>query len=62
VMERPATAVTGPGSIAPGIEQIQGVIQLEDGLALIYDLDRFLSLDETQALDEAMRQEVVHGH
>ena len=51
------TAITGPGTIVPGLEQIQGVIQLEEGLVLIYDLDRFLSLDEARALDEAMREE-----
>jgi purine-binding chemotaxis protein CheW len=61
VIERPTTAITGPGSIVPGLEQIEGVIHLEDGLALIYDLERFLSLEEARALDEAMREEVVHG-
>ncbi|HYN74460.1 MAG TPA: chemotaxis protein CheW [Candidatus Methanoperedens sp.] len=33
---------------------LQGVAKMEDGLVLIYDLDRFLSLDEEGALDAAM--------
>jgi purine-binding chemotaxis protein CheW len=61
VIERPMMTITRPASIVPGLEQIQGVITLEDGLALIYDLDRFLSLDEARALDEAMRGEVAHA-
>jgi purine-binding chemotaxis protein CheW len=60
VVELLPAAITGPGRIVPGLEQIQGVIQLEDGLALIYDLERFLSLDEARTLDQAMREEAAH--
>lgn len=35
-------------------ENLRGVVQLEDGLALIYSLDRFLSLDEERTLDSAL--------
>ncbi|MGC3990724.1 MAG: hypothetical protein QM796_13795 [Chthoniobacteraceae bacterium] len=34
-----------PG-IAQGLEHVRGVVKLEDGLAVIYDLDAFLSVDE----------------
>ena len=37
-----------------------GVIKLDDGLVLIHDLEKFLSLDEARSLDEAMSQEVAH--
>lgn len=47
--------------IVPGLEQIQGVIRMEDGLVLIHDLDRFLSLDEARALDAAMNEEVDYA-
>lgn len=40
--------------IAPGIEHIEGVIKLDDGLVLIHDLETFLSLDEQRSLDEAL--------
>ena len=59
VIERPSTDIVIPARIVPGLEQIQGVIKLEDGLALIHDLEKFLSLDEARSLDEAMRQEVA---
>jgi purine-binding chemotaxis protein CheW len=59
VIERSAIEIVGPARIVPGLEQIQGVIKLEDGLALIHDLEKFLSLDEARSLDEAMRQEVA---
>jgi len=40
--------------ILPGLELIQGVVQLEDGLVLIHDLEKFLSLEEAHALSSAM--------
>ena len=46
--------------IVPGLEQIQGVVKLDDGLVLIHDLEKFLSLDEARALDAAMNQEAAH--
>lgn len=41
-------------TILPGLEYVDGVVKLDDGLILIHDLDRFLSLDEADALDRAM--------
>jgi purine-binding chemotaxis protein CheW len=61
VIERPDAGMIDPAQIVPGLEQICGVIQLEDGLVLIHDLERFLSLDEAQGLDEAMNEEAAHG-
>lgn len=50
--------LTAPVAVAadilPGIEHIEGIVRLDDGLILIHDLDRFLSLDEAQALDRAL--------
>lgn len=40
--------------ITPGMELIDGVIKLEDGMILIHDLDRFLSLEEETLLDRAI--------
>ena len=36
------------------MRHIDGVLKLKDGMALIHDLDRFLSLEEERSLDEAM--------
>jgi len=60
VMECPATAIIRPAQIVPGLEQLQGVVKLADGLVLIHDLEKFLSLDEARALDEALSEEVAH--
>ena len=38
----------------PFAEYLKGVAKLEDDLALIYDLDQFLSLDEENVLDAAL--------
>ena len=42
--------------IVPGLGQFQGVVKLDDGLVLIHDLEKFLSLDEARTLDEAMER------
>jgi purine-binding chemotaxis protein CheW len=39
------------------LQLIDGVIQLEQGLVLIHDLDRFLSLDEERALEESLTRQ-----
>jgi purine-binding chemotaxis protein CheW len=61
VIECPPGAIIGSARIVPGLEQIQGIVKLDDGLVVIHDLEKFLSLDEARALDEAMSQEVVRG-
>ena len=54
VVERPQAEIVQSTQIVPGLEHFPGVLTLDDGLVLIHDLERFLSLDETRALDEAM--------
>lgn len=61
VLEGPATDLIRAQSIAPDLEHLQGVIQLEDGLVLIHDLEHFLSPDEARALNEAMNQRASHA-
>jgi purine-binding chemotaxis protein CheW len=56
VIEREAGAVVPPERIAPGLEHVRGVTRCEDGLVLIHDLARFLSLDETRRLDHALER------
>lgn len=41
-------------AIVPGTDYIAGVVKLSDGMVLIHDLGRFLSLDEERNLDDAM--------
>ncbi len=54
LVERSSAEIAGPSRIVPGLEQIRGVIKLDGGLALIYDLEKFLSLEEADVLEEAM--------
>ena len=43
--------------IVPGMEYVEGVLKLPDGLILIHNLEKFLSLKEEKALDSAMGEE-----
>jgi purine-binding chemotaxis protein CheW len=61
VVERPIADVIESDKILPNLEQVEGVIQLDDGMVLIHDLDRFLSLDEERALAQAMTSQANHG-
>ena len=54
VTRRSVEEMTRPEVILAGLDYVDGVVKLEDGLAFIHDLDTFLSLDEEAALDEAM--------
>ncbi len=42
--------------IVPGTKYIDGVVKLRDGMALIHDLEKFLSLKERRSLEQAMAQ------
>jgi purine-binding chemotaxis protein CheW len=54
VTRRSPEEMTRPERIMAGLDYLEGVVKLADGLALIHDLDTFLSLDEETALDEAL--------
>lgn len=41
-------------AIVPGTDHVAGVVKQSDGMVLIHDLARFLSLDEERELDEAL--------
>lgn len=48
-------AVVAAGRIVPAAADcMSGVLTLDDGMILIHDLDRFLSLDEELALEKAL--------
>lgn len=54
VLTRPSESVIAPEAIVPGLDYVQGVVKLDDDLIFIHDLDTFLSLDEENALEEAL--------
>ena len=54
VIERGDEEITLPDKIVPGLEYVEGVVKLEDGLILIHNLETFLSLEEENSLQHAM--------
>jgi len=56
VMERAESEVITAQEILPGLEYVQGVAKLEDGMILIHDLDKFLSSEEEVILDRALAE------
>jgi len=54
VIERSPDDIVASTQIVPGLEQFPGVLTLDDGLVLVHDLEKFLSLDEARTLDDAM--------
>ncbi len=40
--------------VLPGVQYVEGIVKLGDGLILIHNLDKFLSLEEETTLDRAM--------
>lgn len=54
VVECPDHQIVAAETIVPAAGHVAGVMKLSDGLVLIHDLARCLSLDEERQLDEAM--------
>jgi purine-binding chemotaxis protein CheW len=54
VIDPPRDAIVAADAIVPGLEHVDSVAKLPDGLVLIHDVDRFLSLDEARGLDAAI--------
>lgn len=54
VIEIPEEKIIAAEQILPELEYVEGVVKTEGGMVLIHDLERFLSLSEERALDQAM--------
>ena len=54
VIETPEDRVVKADTVLPGMDYVQGVVKMEDGMILIHDLNKFLSLEEEQTLDNAI--------
>lgn len=50
----PAQSLIATEDVLPNIEYVEGVAKLADGLILIHNLDKFLSLEEENYLDRAL--------
>jgi purine-binding chemotaxis protein CheW len=56
VIEVSDQEVTEASQVLSGLEHVEGVVKLRDGMLLIPDLEWFLSLEEEATLDEALRE------
>ena len=56
VTERTAEEVTATEEIVPGVQQVEGISRLEDGILFICNLDRFLSTKEERELNGLLAQ------
>ena len=56
IIEYHEDMLISPDEIVAGIEYIDGIVKLQDGMVLIHDLEKFLSLKEGRSLDRAMAQ------
>ncbi len=54
VIEHSEDEIFDTKKISPCMEYIKGIVKLEDGMILIHDLDKFLSLDEEKTLENVM--------
>lgn len=55
VAQHPSSEFVRVETVEPRAEYVEGILQLEDGMVLIHDLEKFLSLDEQRGLATAMR-------
>jgi purine-binding chemotaxis protein CheW len=54
VIETPEDKVIKADTVLPGMDYVQGVVKMEDGMIFIHDLNKFLSLEEEKTLDTAI--------
>lgn len=54
VIECSGKDITVASAIVPGMEYVEGVARLKDGMILIHNLARFLSLEEKVVLEQAL--------
>ena len=56
IIECSEREVIAAEEILPGMEYVKGVVKLKEGLILIHDIDKCLSLEEEKMLDDAIRK------
>ncbi len=61
VMTPTVSEVVLSNEVLDRVDYVEGVIPLEDGVALIHNLDTFLGCDEVAALENALNAPVSHS-
>jgi len=54
VLEYSEQEVVAAQDVLPELEYVEGVVKLDDGLILVHNLDKFLSLEEEAVLNRAL--------
>lgn len=55
VADYPEESLVAAHQVVPASDYISGIVKTAEGMLLIHDLDRFLSLDEEAALEQALQ-------
>jgi purine-binding chemotaxis protein CheW len=58
IIQRPAETIVSSSRVISGLEQIEGLLQLDNGLVLIHDLNHFLSLEEQQTVELSLSNKI----
>jgi purine-binding chemotaxis protein CheW len=56
VMACPKERIVEAEKVVSGMAFVEGIAKIDEGMILIHDLDTFLSLDEENSLDDALRK------
>lgn len=55
IIELDESKIVSPADIIQGVEHVEGVLKLEDGMVLIHDINKFLSIEEEKEIDSSLR-------
>lgn len=61
VIEARQEDLAEPHEVLPELDHVKGVLKTGGGLIIIQDIDRFLSIEETEELDSALKPGENHG-
>lgn len=61
VMACPAERIVEAEKVVAGMAFVEGIVKIDEGMILIHDLDTFLSLDEENRLDDALKESAGFG-
>ena len=56
VLEVSTSKIVTPENVFPELGHVKGIVKLQDGLVIIQDLDKFLTLEEEKFLHEALME------
>lgn len=56
VMACPRERIVEAEKVVSGMAFVEGIVKIDEGMILIHNLDTFLSLDEENRLDDALRE------